>query len=111
MHFYLVDPESGQVQLFRSASGRYFLQYPDKNEIGKANKYMHYSMIRHFKNKGFQVYDFGGYSLPLDADFRKFSGVNQFKKNFGGEEVVYRNFASPAYYLLKKISDAIASLG
>jgi hypothetical protein len=105
MHFYLLDPETGMVQLFRSASGRYFIDHIKKNEIGAANKFMHYKAIEHFKSQGFHIYDFGGYSLPSDQDYKKFTGVNQFKKNFGGEEVVYRDFASPAYYLAKRLTD------
>ena len=110
MHLYLLHRETRQVQLFRSASGRYFLQDLDKNEIGAANKLMHFKAIQHFKNLGFSHYDFGGFSKPSDADFKKFKGVNQFKKNFGGDEFIYRNIASPAYFLTKKITGLLESV-
>ena len=41
MHFYLLDKDSGQVQLFRSASRRLFDDSIEKNIVGKANKYLH----------------------------------------------------------------------
>ncbi|MBU7578147.1 MAG: hypothetical protein KAF40_08815 [Flavihumibacter sp.] len=110
MHLYLLHAPSGQVQLFRSASGRYFLPHLDKNDIGAANKFMHFKAMDYFKEQGFTNYDFGGFSQPTDPDYKKFKGVNQFKKNFGGEEFIFRNIASPAYYAIKKLTDLLASV-
>lgn len=51
-----------------------------RNEIGRANRFLHWKDICFFKEKGFGVYDWGGYSTE-----RATAGNAAFKKSFGGE--------------------------
>jgi FemAB family len=54
-----------------------------RNLIGRANRYLHWHDIGFFKERRFELYDFGG----LDAEERspKTAGIARFKRGFGGE--------------------------
>lgn len=54
-----------------------------RNLIGRANRYLHWSDIRLFKERGFRLYDFGG--LDVDERSPKTAGIARFKRGFGGE--------------------------
>ena len=54
-----------------------------RNLIGRANRYLHWHDIRLFKERGFEIYDFGG--LDVEERSPKTAGIARFKRGFGGE--------------------------
>jgi Acetyltransferase (GNAT) domain len=54
-----------------------------RNLIGRANRYLHWHDIRVFKQRGFELYDFGG--LDVEERNPKTAGIARFKRGFGGE--------------------------
>jgi hypothetical protein len=54
-----------------------------RNLIGRANRYLHWHDIRLFKERGFELYDFGG--LDVTGRSEKTTGIARFKQGFGGE--------------------------
>jgi hypothetical protein len=54
-----------------------------RNLIGRANRYLHWHDIRLFKERGFDLYDFGG--LDVTGRSEKTAGIARFKQGFGGE--------------------------
>jgi hypothetical protein len=54
-----------------------------RNLIGRANRYLHWHDIRLFKDRGFDLYDFGG--LDVEERSPKTAGIARFKRGFGGE--------------------------
>lgn len=57
------------------------------NIIGRANKRLHWEDIKHLKDQGYSVYDWGGIFSVEDTG----NGIDAFKKNFGGTSVDYYN--------------------
>ena len=49
--------------------------------IGRANKFLHWSMIERFKYSGYREYDFGGISKSFAL-----KQIDEFKEGFGGVE-------------------------
>lgn len=105
---YLVDKELGIVRALHSATKRLDLQF-DYNLIGRANKYLTYKAIMHFKDMGYKVYDFGGYAK--DTNNESLKGINFFKSRFGGRVVPCFNYYSYNYWLLKKLSKILGLSG
>jgi hypothetical protein len=77
-----------------AARGRAFMLYSGstlaesedsgaRNLIGRANRYLHWHDIRLFKDRGFDLYDFGG--LDIEERSPKTAGIARFKRGFGGE--------------------------
>lgn len=79
-HIMLVDHELKRARLLFTANRR--LENPEMARIsGEANKLLHWWEIRHYKELGFQTYDFGG----IREDPRE--GITRFKTSFGGSTV------------------------
>ncbi|WP_053365158.1 peptidoglycan bridge formation glycyltransferase FemA/FemB family protein [Bacillus sp. FJAT-27245] len=88
-HLYFAD--GARARMFYSCSERFADNGVPKNEIGRANRYLHWMDILYFKKKNYEVYDFFG--LSLDERNSDQQNINQFKKSFGGEEIIeYRSF-------------------
>jgi hypothetical protein len=74
-----------------AARGRSFMLYSgsvlseasDRNLVGRANRLLHWHEMRVFKERGFDVYDFGG--LDVTGRSEKTAGIARFKRGFGGE--------------------------
>ncbi len=101
-HTYLVDEEAGIARLYHSASRR-LDETVDRNVIGRANKLLTYKDIVHFKENGFKILDFGGYTE--NTEDKSLKGINEFKLSFGGEKVECINYNSVLYFTIKKITD------
>src|ERR1019366_1672486 len=59
-HAYICDGQ--RARLLYSASNVSLLSKDDRQLVGRANRYMHWHMMMHFKGNGFHEYDFGGIS-------------------------------------------------
>jgi lipid II:glycine glycyltransferase (peptidoglycan interpeptide bridge formation enzyme) len=83
-HAYIVGENRARLLYSASKSN---MQTPDERQIiGRANKYMHWKMLLHFKSMGTSIYDFGGIS-KCEA----LRSIDEFKESFGGKEVVEYN--------------------
>ncbi|MBG86297.1 MAG: hypothetical protein CMO80_05285 [Verrucomicrobiales bacterium] len=83
MHVYLVDEEVSRVNLTYSAA--HFRGMGDKNLRAlnsRANRWLHFEDMRHFKSNGIKCFDFGGYAHGTED--RGMKAVNVFKGGFGG---------------------------
>ncbi|SHF28273.1 hypothetical protein SAMN05444392_11345 [Seinonella peptonophila] len=75
-----------RAYLIYSCSIRLFVDPSQKNKIGRANKYLHWMEMLYFKQSGCSIYDFSGLSLEVDnVELQK---IDQFKRRFGGTEVM-----------------------
>jgi len=54
-----------------------------RNLIGRANRYLHWHDIRLFRDRGYDLYDFGG--LDVTGRSEKTARIAKFKRGFGGE--------------------------
>lgn len=84
MHAYVVDSGQKKVRLLYSAS--LFRNEEDtqlKAIIGRANRLLHFRDMCFFKERGFEVYDLGGYAA--NTNNAALQRINQFKDSFGGE--------------------------
>ncbi len=107
-HSYLVDKEIGIISLMHSATIRFDNEF-DKNLAGRINKLLHYKDMLYYKEKGFKIYDFGGYAHQTKD--KGLSGINDFKISFGGEKVASTSYVSYAYYFLKKMAALTGMIG
>lgn len=106
-HVYLLADDT--VRLTYSVS-----LFRDKEEIdaaliGRANRWLHHQDILWFKNEGYKVYDWGGFTKGEEL-----AGIDDFKKGFGGElkTVYYKKatnslFLSLSYQLLRQLRGII----
>jgi hypothetical protein len=81
-----------RATLLHSAS--HFRQLDDADTraaIGRANRLLHWKDMLHFKARGLEVYDFGGWYAGNDD--QALLKINQFKEGFGGVRVVQVNAA------------------
>ncbi len=85
-----------------------------KNLVGRANRLLHWKDMLYFKEKGYKIYDFGGWYDGNEN--KKMSGINRFKESFGGEkEYSYTysrcmTFKCHLFYTLVKIKQIIVRL-
>lgn len=82
-HSYIVDDKNARFWYscsnFREDKG--FAE-----EIGRLNKYLHWKDFLEMKKRGVESYDWGGIGLSEQT-----KGIAEFKRKFGGTELVYRN--------------------
>lgn len=107
-HSTLVDEKNKIARAFHSASKRLDESF-DKGLIGKANKVLHYRDMMYFKDKGYSIYDFGGYTE--NTEDKALQGINNFKLLFGGQKVACINYYTVSYYLMRKIAQWVGALG
>ena len=99
MHSYVVDKEKGRAALYHSAS-HFRSQENVRAIIGRANRFLHFSDIRYFKENGFTVYDIGGYSTKTSDD--SLMKINRFKDSFRGQLVKEYNYIPFAKYAIQR---------
>lgn len=94
MHGYMTDEKEGIAALF-SSSSLFRIDKSNANLIGRANAFLHYSSMLHFKKNGFKVYDMGG--VYQGKENLEFTNVAKFKQSFGGSiEEFSSGFILPA---------------
>ncbi len=59
----------------------------ERNALGRANRYLHIIDMLAFRERGFRVYDLGGW-YPGTRDIERLK-INQFKEDFGGRIVTH----------------------
>jgi hypothetical protein len=94
-HAHLVDRRESRARLVYSSSGRF--EGMDPALAGRANRWCHWKDMMHFRQMGIRTYDMGGVA-PRTRD-RSLTGINDFKKGFGGTEIREDHWLSPLYYL------------
>ena len=82
-HVYILNKENAR-SLYSCSEFRTDTEY--KNLIGRANVFLHWMDICHFKDMGIKRYDWGGIS-----SFKNPNGIDRFKMHFRGREVTYYN--------------------
>jgi hypothetical protein len=94
MHAHLADPGQGRAHLYQSAST--FRAHADRaarNLIGRANRWLHFRDMLHFKEAaGFGLYDFGG--LAEGSTDEALKRIDAFKRGFGGRMIETSNYYS-----------------
>ena len=69
-------------------------QAANKSLIGDANRLLHWEEMCKFKELGFTIYDWGGYSK-----LERLKNVNKFKEEFGGKKEDRYHYLIPNSYL------------
>lgn len=104
-HVLIHDIKQKKVELLLS-SRNYELKNLKKIEnkyYSFANRFLHYKEFEMYKEKGIEIYDFGGYSETNE----KLKNITKFKLDFGGEKISKQNYVSPIYYLLRKFKKGV----
>jgi len=111
MHRYLLDTASNTVIFVESSSHFRLIEEDEiinRNFIGRANRFLHYQDMLHFKEKGFTIYDLGGYGI--DTEDNSILSINRFKDGFKGKLIQENHFESYPFVVLKlfyKISNLL----
>src|SRR5712691_506245 len=82
-HAYVMSGKTARLQYtgsrFRNRENDY------RALVGRANRWLHWREMLRFKEMGIKRYDWGG--LFEDESVPERAGINQFKKDFGGQQV------------------------
>ena len=98
---HIEDKETGNVRAMQGASVRLTDGF-DPKQSAHATKLLYYYNIKHFKEKGYRYYDFGGWNnLP---------GLLDFKESFGAKQVPVVNYFTWTYQLKEWIQELLRSL-
>lgn len=73
------------VGLAHSASCFRGMDSEQRTLVGRANRWLHWRDMLHFKGTGAELYDWGG--VFADESTAERAGINRFKKMFGGQPV------------------------
>lgn len=79
-HSYIIKDRRARLKTSSSLSNAESSEM--RNLTGRANRWLHWQDIKNLKQRGFKVYDFGGWYSGNDD--RKLLGINEFKETFGG---------------------------
>lgn len=102
MHSYLVDRTEWRARALHSVSIIHALRNGKKrNEVGRANRLLHFQAMLYFKGQGMEKYDVGG--VPREAKDRKLRSIAEFKSTLGGEEQVEYHYVSIPLYVLQSL--------
>ncbi len=75
-----------------------------RNAIGRANRFLHYAAMLHFKGEGIETYDMGGYAK--DTTDAEMAAINSFKDGFCGSIVGEDHYISLPMYALQMAGNA-----
>lgn len=92
-HQYIVDHQLQRVHLYTSQSR--YQEIEDRglrDRIGRANRWLHFNDMLHFRDKGFKYYDFGGYARAQTGT--KLGNIDNLKQGFRGELIEENIFIS-----------------
>lgn len=95
---HLEDKDTGIVRAMHGASVRLTEGF-DPKQSAHATKLLYYYNIKHFNEKGYKFYDFGGWNnLP---------GLLDFKESFGAKQLPIVNYFTWSYQLKEWINSII----
>jgi len=101
---YIFDETQKIVRLLHSISIIHLIDDKKKrNQIGWINKALHYKVMLYFKEKGYEIFDWGGYSN--DPSNKALAGIDKMKKSFGGEMIEVYDYYSIPFFLLSKLKE------
>ena len=101
---YVTDYENKIIRLLYSVSTIHGLDdKTTRNRIGWINKVLHWNAMVYFKDKGFEIFDWGGYGN--DENNQELAGIDKFKKSFGGEVIEVYDYYSLPVFILKKLKE------
>lgn len=101
MQSYVADQERGRARLLHSASHfRNLADSAERGEVSRANCYLHFAVMKHWKEAGLSEFDLGGYASG-SAD-PELANIARFKDGFGGVEVREMSFISYPMAVLQK---------
>ena len=95
-HVYLCGDDIARL-MYSVSSFRNITDSKEKTAIGRANRLLHFEDMIYFKENGYSIYDWGGYSMD-----ETLAGINAFKRGFGGVLV-------PSYYVVTTQSNFIGT--
>jgi hypothetical protein len=105
-HAYIVNGERAR-QLHSVTQFRGIKDKTERNTIARANRGLHWFDMKYFKSDGYKILDMGGLA-DLDL-YPEMVNINNFKKEFGGKEIIEYNIYCPnsvlgrfAIYFLQK---------
>lgn len=84
-HAHMTDGRRARL-LYSASSFRPLAGSDARSAVGRANRLLHWVEIEHFRERGLEIYDFGGISTD-----GKTAGIDWFKRQFGGREVTEYN--------------------
>lgn len=97
MHVSVCDEDNKMVFLLYSASLR-LEEDADRNLVGRANRYLHWSEFNHYKSLGYEFYDMNGVCIdPSDEERYK---IGRFKLSLGGVLEERVDLYSPFFALM-----------
>lgn len=82
-HSYIVDEKNAR---FWYSCSNFRENKTVAEEIGRLNKFLHWKDMQIMKGMGIESYDWGGIGLSEET-----KGIAEFKRKFGGTEIVYKN--------------------
>jgi lipid II:glycine glycyltransferase (peptidoglycan interpeptide bridge formation enzyme) len=103
------------VVLLYSASQFRTTDQLERARAGRANRWLHWQDMLHFKRSGIERYDWGG--IFADESSGERAGINQFKREFGGARVTSynctlpRNLRGRAYLTARRVWDRYTRRG
>jgi hypothetical protein len=106
-HAYITHGQ--KIALLHSASLFRDMRNVDRALLGRANRWLHWRDMLHFKQMGLRCYDWGG--VFEDESSAERAGINTFKREFGGNVVrtfncnVAVTLKGRAYLALRNIHD------
>jgi lipid II:glycine glycyltransferase (peptidoglycan interpeptide bridge formation enzyme) len=90
MHAYVADRDASRIRLLYSASHfRGTEDTEERNLVGRANRFLHWSEIQSAQEAGFELYDLGG--LPINHNDPAKNAIARFKSEFGGTPILEYN--------------------
>ena len=81
------------MNMYAYSHFRKFSDPARRNWVSKANRYLHWEMIRHYKEQGYAVRDMGG--LGMGEESKDLDTVDEFKLSFGGKVETLFHFYLP----------------
>jgi len=103
-HLCLIDKSKGRVRILNSGSNI----TSERALIGRANRFLHYQNMIHFKNLGFSEYDLGGYAFNTKNSCLK--GINFFKDSFGGKLIMEYHYYPILIWIVFFIKEKIGKV-
>lgn len=97
MHMTAFDEDTKTAFLLYSCSSR-LENNADCGLVGRANRYLHWRDFEHFKEMGYETYDWNGVCID-SSDVERYQ-IGRFKLSLGGEVVERVNLYSPLFAMM-----------